>query len=306
MLLVTGARGFVGKALVDVLQERGIPFRAVSRQEAPGLWPIGSMDGDTDWSDALFGTDAIIHLAARVHVMNETAVDPMAEFRRTNVAATLNLARQAAACGVRRFVFVSSIKVNGEFTEPGRPFTADDTPAPKDPYGVSKWEAEAGLRQIALETGLEVVVIRPVLVYGEGVKGNFERIAGWVRRGYPLPVAGMHNLRSFVSLGNLIDLTLTCVTHSDAAGQVFLAADGVDLSTAQLVAAIAKALGRKPVMFAFPPSLLSAAATVLGKGDMMGRLVGSLRVDISKNKQILGWQPPWTVDEGMERTFRAP
>jgi nucleoside-diphosphate-sugar epimerase len=243
-----------------------------------------------------------MHIAARVHVMNERAGDPLAEFRRVNVDGTLNLARQAASAGANRFVFVSSIKVNGESTTETQPFTAADTPAPQDPYGISKMEAEQGLRQIAAETGMEVVIVRPPLVYGPGVKANFASMMRAVQRGLPLPLGSVtHNRRSFVALDNLVDLLITCIDHPAAANQTFLVSDGEDLSTTDLLRRLGQALNKPARLFPVPPSLLQLGANLLGKGDMAQRLLGNLQVDISHTRNTLNWTPPISVDEGLRR-----
>ncbi|POG06245.1 NAD-dependent dehydratase [Pseudomonas putida] len=298
-ILVTGASGFVGSALCRQLNTLGVfSVRAPSRRDA-------ELAAETDWVSALAGVDAVIHAAARVHVMQENANDSQAEFRRVNVDGTLNLARQAAAAGVRRFIFISSIKVNGELSQPGQPLRADDTPAPQDAYGVSKHEAEQGLLQLAAATGMEVVVIRPVLVYGPGVKANFLSMLRWVQRGVPLPLGALPNRRSLVFVDNLVDLVMACLDHPQAANQVFLASDGQDVTLSQLLRAIGQALGRPARLLPVPPSLLHAAARVLGRGDLAQRLLGSLQVDIAKNHQLLGWTPPFTLEQGLNLTARA-
>lgn len=244
----------------------------------------------------------VVHLAARVHVMNDKSPDPLAEFRRVNVEGTAALARQAAAAGVRRFVFLSSVKVNGEFTEAVQPFTADDEPAPEDPYGVSKYEAEKLLQKIAAETGMEVVIIRSPLVYGPGVKANFESMMRWLARGVPLPLAAVtENRRSLLALDNLVDLIVTCLNHPAAANQTFLVSDGEDLSTAELLKRMGAAMGQTVRLFYMPPALLRLGATVLNKPGIYQRLCGSLRLDITKTKHVLEWSPPVTVDEGLRR-----
>jgi UDP-glucose 4-epimerase len=237
--------------------------------------------------------------------MADTVSDPLQEFRRVNVQATLNLARQAAAAGVRRFVFVSSIKVNGESTQPGSAFTADDAPAPLDAYGISKMEAEQGLRQIALQTGMEVVIIRPPLVYGPGVKANFAAMMRWLKRGVPLPLGAIENQRSFVALDNLVDLIVTCLIHPAAANQTFLVSDGEDVSTTELLRRMGQALGCTARLLPVPASWLKLAADMLGKADMAQRLCGSLQVDISKTRQLLGWQPPLSLDSGLKKAAKA-
>lgn len=303
MILVTGSTGFVGTALCHALERRNLPFRPVSRSARPGAVTVADITPETDWSAALAGVDTVVHLAARVHVMRDTSSDPLAEFRRTNVAATLALARQFAAAGGKRFVFVSSIKVNGEGTQHGAAYRAGDTPAPMDPYGQSKAEAESALFALARETGLEVVVIRPPLVYGPGVKANFAAMIRWVRRGVPLPLASVSNARSLVYVENLVDLILSAGAHPAAPGRIFLASDGHDVSTPELLTEIGKAARVPARLFAFPPVLLHAGAALLGRRSIADRLLGSLQVDISDTRSILGWSPPVPFDEGIRRTL---
>jgi nucleoside-diphosphate-sugar epimerase len=236
--------------------------------------------------------------------MDDGAIDPLTEFRSVNVAGTLNFARQAARAGVQRFLFISSIKVNGEQTPLGGCFTADDAPAPEDSYGISKWEAEQGLQQGARETGMEVVIIRPPLVYGAGVKGNFASMIKLVAKGLPLPLGAIHNRRSLVALDNLVDLIVTCIDHPAATNQVFLAGDGEDLSTSELLRRVGATMGRPARLLPVPAGLLQLGAKVLGKQAMAQRLLGSLRVDIAKTREILGWEPPLSVDEGLRRCFK--
>jgi nucleoside-diphosphate-sugar epimerase len=263
---------------------------------------MASLSSETDWTVALRRVDQVVHLAARVHVMNDKSLNPLAEFRQVNVEGTANLARQAAAAGVRRFVYLSSIKVNGEFTEVGRPFTADDAPVPEDPYGVSKYEAEQALHQIAADTGMEVVIIRPPLVYGPGVKANFESMMRWLERGVPLPLAAVtQNRRSLVALDNLVDLIVTCLNHPAAANQTFLVSDGEDLSTADLLKCMGAALGCPARLFHLPPGLLKLGAALVRKSGIYQRLCGSLQLDIAKTRQLLGWSPLVSVDEGLRR-----
>lgn len=305
--LVTGANGFVGSALCARLRRDGVSVlgavRALSSPpDGAETVVIGSLSSETDWTAALRNVHQIVHLAARVHVMNDKCSDPLAEFRRVNVEGTVALARQAALAGVRRFVFLSSVKVNGESTEAGQPFAADDVPAPDDPYGVSKQEAEWLLRQIAAETGMEVVIIRPPLVYGPGVKANFESMMRWLARGLPLPLAAAtENRRSLVALDNLVDLIMTCLNHPAAADQTFLVSDGEDISTAELLKRMGAAMGRPARLFHMPPALLKLGATLLNKRTIYQRLCGSLQLDIAKTRQLLGWAPPMSVDEGLRR-----
>ena len=309
-LLVTGANGFVGHELCRGLIRRQYSVRAMVRgkstTEVPGCVDINIEDigPGTNLVDALQNVDVIIHLAARVHVMHDTETDPLTAFRSVNVAGTLNLARQAAAAGVKRFVFISSVKVNGEATLPGRSFTADDVPAPLDPYGITKMEAEQGLRQVATDAGMDVVIIRPPLVYGPGVKANFAALMRAVQRGWLLPLGAIHNQRSLVALDNLVDFIVTCITHPAAANQTFLVSDGQDLSTTELVRGMARAAGVPARLLPVPVWALQAAGRMLGKGDAVQRLCGNLQVDSCKARNLLGWMPPVSVDEGLRRAMK--
>ena len=310
-VLVTGASGFVGLALLQRLKQSvDHDVRGVLRSETPVLsvgtdiTVVPGLDVDTAWQEALAGINVVIHTAARVHVMNDTLADPLAEFRRVNVEGTLNLARQAADAGVRRFIFVSSIKVNGEDTPHGKPFTEDDTPAPVDPYGISKREAEERLRQLAAETGLEVVIIRPPLIYGPGVKANFLNLLKIVDKGLPLPLASITNARSLLYLGNLIDAIVLCIDHPQAAGQVFLVSDGEDVSTSELIRRVATALDRRARLLPFPPSLMRLAGKLTGKSMAVDRLLGSLVIDSGKIRRELGWTPPYTMADGLAATAK--
>ncbi len=306
-ILLTGASGFVGKAVLKTAQKHGLEIRPVYRSmdSAKGQSEavlVSERDGVADWSAALQGVDVVIHAAARTHIMREESLDPLAEYRRVNVDGTLNLARQAAAAGVRRFVFISSIKVNGEATTPGHPFTADDTPAPKDAYGLSKAEAETQLKLLAQEMGMEVTIIRPPLIYGPGVKGNLASMINWVRQGLPLPLRAVtRNRRSLVGLDNLVNLILVCTDHPKAANQTFLISDGEDLSTTELLRKVGKALGRSARLLWVPTGAISLIAGLLGKKVISQRLLGSLQVDISKTCTLLNWKPPVSVDEGLRR-----
>ena len=305
-LLVTGATGFIGGAVLAraVLDPKLEVWGSEQRVAAQGKRLVDptffcDLAPETDWAEALSGVDVVVHTAARVHIMNDLAQDPLAECLRTNVAGTLALARQAVLAGVRRFVFISSIKVNGEQTLPGRPFAAHDVPQPVDPYGVSKHEAEQGLRGLSQESGLEVVIIRPVLVYGPGVKANFLSMMRWIHRGAPLPLGAIHNKRSLVALENLVDLIMTCLHHRSATTQTFLVSDGEDLSTTALLRRVARSLDRPARLVPVPLKVLGGVAHFLGKGDFVQRLCGSLQVDITKTRELLGWTPPVSVDEGL-------
>jgi nucleoside-diphosphate-sugar epimerase len=307
VILVTGATGFVGSALIARLSSDNVVVRAAVRREAVvlegvGVVKVGDLSPKTDWCVALHGVDAVVHAAARVHVMADAAADPLSEFRCANVGATLNLAHQAAKARVRRFVFISSIKVNGDCTANGRGYTPDDIPNPSDPYGVSKHEAEVGLRRITEETGMEVVIIRPVLVYGPGVKGNFLAMMRWLYGGIPLPLGAINNSRSLVALDNLVDLVVTCLHHPAAANQTFLVSDGEDLSTTELLKRTASAMGVMARLISVPASFVQTGTRLLGKSDIGQRLCGSLQVDISKTRKLLGWTPLVTVDQALKRT----
>jgi nucleoside-diphosphate-sugar epimerase len=302
MILVTGSNGFVGSALCDTLRARGIEVRAaVRRHAANGQVNVGDLNGRTDWSVALAGCSTVIHLAARVHVMADTDRDPMRAYREVNVDATLNLARQAVQAGVRRFVFVSSVKVNGESTH-AQPFRASDVPMPCDPYGQSKLEAEQALQQHARETGLEVVIVRPPLVYGPGVKANFLNLMKLVQLGVPLPFGRVKNYRSMVALDNLVDLLIVCSTHPNAPGQVFMVSDGKDLNTADLVTMVAKAMRKRLWLVPVPPWLLAGAAKLLGKSSIADRLLGTLQVDIENTQAKLKWRPVVAPQAAIDQT----
>ncbi|MET4001077.1 SDR family oxidoreductase [Marinobacterium sp. MBR-109] len=308
-VLLTGATGFLGSRLAKVLNSKPdvsltAAVRCLIEIPAAHIVEVQGLDTNTDWSTALTNQQTVIHAAARAHIMKDEVPDPLAEYRRVNVDGTFNLARQAAAAGVKRFVFISSIKVNGEQTPLGQPFTANDTPAPEDAYGISKWEAEQGLQQLASETGMEVVIIRPPLVYGPGVKGNFASMISLVKKGLPLPLGAIHNKRSLVAVDNLVDLIITCIDHPAAANQVFLAGDGHDLSTTELLRGVAEAMGKPSRLIPVPASMLKLGATMLGKKAVAQRLLGSLQVDISKARSLLGWEPPVSVEEGLKRCFK--
>ena len=305
-VLVSGANGFVGRALCGHLNAHGhVVVPAVRRVSGlAGEAVVGDIDGATDWTAALSGCDAVAHLAARVHMMDESAQDVLALYRATNTQATLSLAQQAAKVGIKRLVFISSIKVNGEGSPD--PYRETDPPAPRDPYAISKWEAEQGLHDIAARTGLEVVILRPPLVYGPGVKANFRRLMDAVRKGIPLPFGSIDNRRSLLYLGNLVDAIRVCIEHPAAANKTYLISDGEDVSTPDLVRRLARAMNRPARLLPVPPALLSAAGTLLGKRDQVARLLGSLTLDSSAIRRDLGWTPPYTLDDGLRMTVSEP
>lgn len=306
-LLVTGATGFVGQPLCAEATRRGLQvFGAVrSACELPaGVEPliIGAVDGETDWAAALRGVDAVIHLAARVHVMKEAAAEPLAEFLKANLHGTANLAMQAAHAGVKRFVYVSSIKVNGEATRSGCKITEDDAPAPQEPYGISKWQAEQALHRIAGETGLEIVIVRPPLAYGANVKGNFAQMLKMLAKRLPLPLASAHNQRSLVYVENLVDGLIACATLPAAAGKTYLISDGEDISTPDLLQRLGAAMGCPAKLFPCPHALLKLAGRLTGKSAAIERLLGSLQIDSGKIRRELGWKPPHTLQQGLQAT----
>lgn len=312
-ILLTGSTGFVGRRLVDTLLEntaaqlqlvsRTIPVRDFGQRITGHL--VGNVDGNTDWQAPLMDCHVVIHAAARVHIMEEHAEDPLAAYRETNVMGTLNLARQAAHQGVKRFIYLSSIKVNGELTANGKPFNADDEAQPQCPYSISKYEAEQGLLALAEETGMEVVIIRPVLVYGPGVKGNFKTMMEWLQKGIALPLGMVHNQRSFVSIDNLVDFVMTCIEHPSAVNQVFLVSDGNDLSTTVLLRKLRRLLDKKMVLVPIPVWALNRMAALAGKRVYAERLCGSLQVDIGKAHELLNWQPVVKVDDALRATVEA-
>ena len=311
-ILVTGANGFVGQSLVNnllnntkhkvVASVRKIPSRKLSYEYRI----INNLEDKPTLTNVFKDIDVVIHTAARVHVMDDKSVDPLMEFRKINVEGTLNLAQQAIKAGVKRFIFISSIKVNGEGTELGKPYTEDSKPNPIDPYGISKYEAEQGLLALAETTSLEVVIIRPTLVYGENVKGNFHSLMKWTYKGIPLPIGGIkHNLRSLVSVDNLVDFIVTCIEHKDAKNEIFLISDDDDISTADLLEEIAKGLGVKNRAVNIPSKLINTAASAIGKSGVAQRLSGSLQVDISKAKTLLGWHPKYSTSESIQKTAKS-
>ncbi len=306
--LVTGATGFVGHFLCERLLSEDFTVRGTMLESenisslVKGVEPVivKPLGAYTTWSHALEGINTIIHLAARVHIMNDPSADPMVEFRKTNVDGTARLASEAAKAGVKRLLFVSSIKVNGEETEV--PYTEESPAQPTDPYGISKWEAEIALRQIEAETGLQVVIVRPTLVYGSGVKANFLNMMKIISRGIPLPLASINNKRSLIYVGNLVGALTICAKHPKAAGQTYLVSDGEDLSTPELIRRVAAAMAVPSRLFPMPVALIQLAGIMTGKKTAVQRLTGSLTVDISKIRQELGWAPPFTMEEGLKET----
>ncbi|MBU3588111.1 SDR family oxidoreductase [Polynucleobacter sp. 31A-FELB] len=308
-LLITGANGFVGRALVEQSAAMGYQVTACTRKpavfaESVHNFVVSDFSHQANVCDALKGVDVVIHLAARVHVMKDATENPLVQYQAMNVDATLALAKQAVTLGIKRFIYMSSIKVNGESTAIGVPFTPADYPAPSDPYGVSKMQAEEQLLALARLTGMEVVIIRPPLIYGPRVKANFASMMKWVRSGMPLPLGGIHNLRSMVFLGNLIDLILVSVSHPDAKNQVFLVSDDEDISVASLIRKLAAAMHVRTVLIPIPSALLKLAASLIGKRSIAQRLCDSLQVDISKTKSLLGWSPPFTLEQGLAFTVK--
>lgn len=303
--LITGATGFIGRFLCSRLLAEGFSVRGtLLSSEQPsflvnGVEPvvIDPLGSGTPWQHALAGVDTIIHLAARVHIMDDPESDPVTEFRKVNTEGTRRLACEAVRAGVKRLVFISSIKVNGE--ESSQAYTEDDPAQPSDPYGISKWEAEQALRQIEMETGLEVVIVRPTLVYGPGVKANFLNMMKVVSRGIPLPFASISNKRSLIYVGNLVDALATCATHLKAVGQTFLVSDGEDVSTPELIRRTASALGGSVRLLPFPPGLMRLAGKLTGREAAVTRLTGSLTVDSSKIRRELDWMPPFTMEDGL-------
>lgn len=309
-VVLTGGSGFVGRGVLKRFATMPVEVVAAVRQQSTPL-PAGieshlfdDLASESAWPQADRPFDVVIHCASRVHVMNEVATDPLAEFRKVNVEATLAFARRAAQAGVKRFVFISSIKVNGEGGPLGRPYRADDAASPSDPYGVSKQEAEEQLMKLGRDTGMEIVVIRPVLVYGPGVKANFHNMMRWLDKQIPLPFGAIHNKRSLVALDNLVDLIVLCCSHPAAANQVFLVSDGHDVSTTELLQKMSVALGKPARLIPVPSSLLTLGANLLGKRALSQRLCGSLQVDISKTRQMLDWEPPVSLEEALGITAK--
>lgn len=325
-VLITGINGFVGQALTERVIAHGSlrikgAVRSLQRCNFPArdgvqIFQTGDMNERTDWTEALEGVDLIVHLAARVHLLSDMSGDPLAEFRLVNTAGTSRLAQQAAEAGVKRFVYLSSIKVNGETSDMKgvcsescgdavqKSFVESDTPNPLTPYAVSKWEAEELLLKQSIESGMEVVIVRPSLVYGPGVKANFLRLLDLVWKGVPLPLKSLTNLRSMVSVDNLVDFLVTCVVHPKAGGEVFLLSDGNDMSTPEIVRQLAFYMSKPVRLFPCPVGVLRIVAAMLGKSAQVDRVAGSLQIDIGKARAVLDWSPPFTADDGFKKTVK--
>ena len=291
-ILVTGFNGFLGKSVTKGLSKDTNEIISVTRSISSDAFAVGDIDENTNWTEVLIGCDVIVHLAARVHQMHDDSLDPLSEFRRVNTAGTLNLALQAMNAGVKRFIFISSIKVNGE--ESDFPYSEMSEPNPSDAYAISKWEAEQGLNELCRDGEMEVVIIRPPLIYGPGVKANFASMIKWVKRGLPLPFGSIHNKRSLIAVENLVDFIMLCADKSKspkAANQIFLISDGVDVSTTEMLNNVRTAYGVKIPLISIPESWLKFTLNLIGKSELSSRLLGSLTVDISKARSLLGWEP---------------
>lgn len=296
-ILITGAEGFIGQKLTALLGQCGLSCLAITRGT------FGEINGNSDWSRSLVGIKTVIHLAARVHFINDRRINLLDQYRLVNTTGTSNLAWQAASMGVERFLFLSTIKVNGE--ESCFAYTPYSVANPQDPYAQSKWDAEQGLKEISAQTGMELVIIRPPLVYGPQVKANFLRLLQWVDKGLPLPFASINNKRSLIFVGNLVNFIMHCIEHPQAANQTFLISDGEDLSTPDLVNRLAQQFNKKSRLFPFPPKLLEASLNLIGKKVEAQRLLGSLALDPQYAYTTLNWTPPFTVDEGLAKTVET-
>lgn len=311
-VLVTGASGFVGRALVAALHSAGIAVTAALRAPRDAVdgvrdVVVGEIDTDTNWREALAGADVVVHLAARVHQKRDTSSEPLRQFRAVNRDATASLAEQAATAGIARLVFVSSVKVHGDATLPGKPYTETDVPSPVDPYGVSKLEGEDAVRRVTSRASMDHVIIRPPLVYGPGVRANFLSMTRWLARGVPLPLGAIvDNRRSLVALDNLVSFIAGVLTHPLASNETYLVSDGDDVSTTELLRRTARALGVAPRLLHVSPRILLAGASAIGQRDVARRLCGSLQVDSNKARRSLGWTPAITLDEGLKRTVAWP
>jgi len=309
-IFLTGATGFIGNSIVGQLYKRETVQVVAAVRKLSSILPdyiqqavVGDLVAGADCAEYLQNVDVVIHTAARVHVMQEDAADPLVEFRKVNVEGTLNLARQAAKAGVKRFVFISSIGVNGNDTS--KPFTEIDEPHPHDAYSISKHEAECALLELGKKIGLEVVIIRPPLVYARHAPGNFKTLIKWVKKGVPLPLGAVNNKRSLVALDNLVSFIIHCVDHPKAANEIFLISDGEDVSTTELLQKVAKSMGKKARLIPVSVGLMTFVAKLVGKEDVANRLFGSLQVDSSKARKLLGWKPVITMDEQLRKTMTA-
>jgi len=307
-ILVTGASGFIGRNLCLSLKDKGYIIRAALRRNIPNIpgvneyVEVADIDESTDWLRALQGVDCVIHLAGRAHLMDEHGGNPATVYHRVNALGTKRLAEQAAQSGVKRFIFVSSVKVNGEGSR--LPYTEKDVPRPQDAYGISKQEAEDLLSSIAAKTGLQKVILRLPLVYGPGVKANFKNLIKFVNTGLPLPFEGINNRRSFLYLGNLVGAIITCISHPLAAGETFLVSDGQDASMPDLIKMIARAMKKKAVLFSLHPGILKLLCKVVGRDEELEKITGSLFVDSGKIRNLLGWKPLFTLEEGIKETIK--
>lgn len=307
-VLVTGANGFIGQALCRAMHHSGFNLRAAVRQKdnrLPTEYEViesGDVGPETDWQKELIGVDTVVHLSGKAHILKDTSDDLLSAFRRINVMGTEQLARMAVKAGVRRFIFISSIKVNGEGGS--RPYTENDAPDPRDAYAISKREAEDSLAHMAAQTGLQVVVLRLPLVYGPGVKANFKNLIKIVNSGVPLPFSGINNRRSFVYLDNLVSAIITCVTHPLATGEIFMVSDGQDISTPDLIKMIAFSMNKKPGLFYLHPRILKALCKIVGKSKEEEKMTGTLLVDSSKIRNLLNWKTPFSLEEGIKETVK--
>ncbi|WP_404398452.1 UDP-glucose 4-epimerase family protein [Idiomarina loihiensis] len=309
-VLLTGASGFVGKGLTECLNltDNDVELTCGVRKERNLSRykdvVVGELNGLTNWHEAVRCQDIVIHTAARAHVMNDNELEPLSEYRKVNVEGTLNLAKQSINAGVRRFIFISSVKVNGEVTRAGSPFTFNDTPAPEDAYGLSKLEAENALKILAAQTDMEVIIVRAPLVYGRGAKGNFKALMGLAKKNVPLPFGAVKNKRSLVSLENLVSLIITCVKHPQPLNETFLVSDDHDVSTRELFETLTRAYGKKPKLWPCPVGLMRFGATILGKKAIADRLFGNLQVDITHTKKTLNWEPPVSFQQAMQTCIK--
>jgi len=309
-ILLTGSSGFICSAVLKELLTSAHSVKTLNRSKQAGCAESNSIlfsgfSAENTFTDCFENIECILHCAARVHIMSEDSSDPLSEYRAVNTEGTLNFARQAAEAGVKRFVFISSIKVSGEATKLNHPYKSTDLPDPCDPYGISKYEAEQGLELIAKETAMELVIIRPVLVYGPGVKANFLTMMKWLSKGVPLPLGAIDNQRSLVALDNLVDLIVTCVDHPNAANNIFLVSDDRDVSTTELLLLLGRALGKKTVLIPVPMRFISLCSSLVGRDDISQRLCGSLQVDIQHTKTTLGWCPPYSLEQSLQKTVNA-